>query len=483
MHSVDGLPGDEEPGVSMTAPTHHPVSDRAVVAACAAVVVGVWSSSVLIAGLAACVATLPVRSVRFAMFALILATTGAIRSQHAWSGLTPDELGPFAGWARLIDDPAPYAASTRVILEIEGERYEVWSRGRAQQQRVVTWRGGQWITVSGQRVELRPDRAGRVAWQHVVGEFELDWASDVDPGGPVALASNRVRATIERGSSWIPEPYAALFRGLVIGDDRDQPLDMRDRFRASGLSHLTAVSGQNVSFLLAACGPLLVRLRPASRWAVTSALIAWFVALTRFEPSILRAGTMAGLSATAFATGRERSPVRLLALAVIALVVIDPLLVWSVGFWLSVGATGGVCTIGPLLAVRLHRLGPLALPLGVTLGAQLGVVVPSVLVFGRLPLVSVPANLLAVPVAGFAMLYGIPAALLAGWVPALAPVLMFPALVGTRWVDTVARLGERLEPEPPYVWLGWAVVLVAVAAFALRAGKNRVGHDHATTHR
>ena len=48
---------------------------------------------------------------------------------------------------------------------------------------------------------------------------------------------------------------------------------MIDRFRASGLSHLTAVSGQNVSFLLAAVGPLLVRLRPVSRWMVTLGLI------------------------------------------------------------------------------------------------------------------------------------------------------------------------------------------------------------------
>jgi competence protein ComEC len=465
---VDEHPDDEHPDDEHLDDGHgaerRSASDRAILALAMAIVIGVWSGSVPVAVTGACVATFPVRSVRLVILATILTAAGAIRSEHAWDGLAPDELGPFAGWARLVDDPAPFPSSTRLILEIDGERFEVWSRGRARQQRIATWHGGEWVAVSGQRIELTPERAGRVAWQHVVGEFELDWASDIHPGGPVALASNRVRATIERGSSSIPNPYAALFRGLVIGDDRDQPLDMRDRFRASGLSHLTAVSGQNVSFLLAAFGPLLVRLRPASRWVVTTALIAWFVALTRFEPSILRAGTMAALSATAFATGRERSPLRLLALAVIALVLIDPLLVWSVGFWLSVGATGGVCAIGPRLAARLRRLGPLALPLGITLGAQLGVVVPGVLVFGRLPLVSVPANLLAVPVAGFVMLYGIPAALLAGSVPPLAPVLMFPALVGTKWVDTVARLGERLEPEPPWVWLGWACVLAAIAA-------------------
>jgi competence protein ComEC len=160
---------------------------------------------------------------------------------------------------------------------------------------------------------------------------------------------------------------------LVIGDDREQPRDMIDRFRASGLSHLTAVSGQNVAFVLAAFGPLLVRLRPWPRWALTVVVIAWFVVITRFEPSILRAGVMAGLAATAFATGRERSTLRILAVAVTALLLVDPLLAWSVGFWLSVGATAGVCTVGPWLASRLVRARTAGSSVGITLGAQVGV--------------------------------------------------------------------------------------------------------------
>ncbi|HSL74645.1 MAG TPA: ComEC/Rec2 family competence protein [Ilumatobacteraceae bacterium] len=403
---------------------------------------------------------------------------GAVRSQHSWAALTPDVLGPFSGWVRVVDDPQPYASSTRVIVEVDGERFEVWARGRAQQLRVMQWRGGEWILVEGERVGLDAERAHRVAWQHVVGRFDLEWASDVDPGGAVARASNRVRGTIERAARFVPEPYGSLYRGLVIGDDREQPRDMIDRFRASGLSHLTAVSGQNVAFVLAAFGPLLVRLRPWPRWALTVTVIAWFVVITRFEPSILRAGVMAALAATAFATGRERSTLRILAVAVTVLLLIDPLLAWSVGFWLSVGATAGVCTVGPWLASRFAGLGLLALPLGITLGAQLGVVVPSVMVFGRLPLVSVVANVLAVPVAGFVMLYGLPAGLLAGTigdaVPWLGSAVMLPARVGTRWVDTIAILGARLEPAPPWNWLGWiGVVAVVLAWLVVGRFRNR----------
>ena len=450
----------------------HVVSDAAIVTLAVVTSIGVWTGDALVAVVCAVGAGCWIRparraGVRWLVLAILVAVAAGVNSQRSWADLAPDRLGTFEGWARLVDDPQPYASSTRAILEIDGERFEMWARGRAQQRRVMRWRGGERVLVHGERRHLDDARAHRVAWQHVVGTFDLDWASDVDPGGPLARASNRVRSAIERASMFVPAPDGALYRGLVIGDDREQPRDMVQRFRASGLSHLTAVSGQNVAFVLAACGPLLVRLRPWPRWAATVAVIAWFVVITRFEPSILRAGVMAGLSSAAFVTGRERTPIRLLALAVTGLLLVDPLLLWSVGFWLSVGATAGVCVVGPLLADRLRMFGPIAQPLGITLGAQVGVVVPSVLVFGRLPLVSVVANLLAVPVAGFVMLYGLPAGLLVGALPVLGPVVMFPARLGTRWVDTVAMLGTRLEPEPPWSWIGWLGIVVAVAVLQL----------------
>jgi competence protein ComEC len=443
-----------------------------VVTGVISVVIAVWSASWLIGVCAGLVAGLLIRPRLLVLLVVLLASIGAIRSAHSWAGLSPDHLGEFDGWAQIVDDPQPYRSSTRVILKIEGERFEVWSRGGAQQLRVQSWRGGQLVDVQGSRRKLDDERAGRVAWQHVVGEFELEWAGDIDPGSAIARASNRVRAAIERAAAVLPEPYGALFRGLVVGDDRDQPREMIERFRASGLSHLTAVSGQNVSFVLAACGPLLSRLRPWPRWAATLALIAWFVVLTRVEPSIVRAGVMAGLSATAYLTGRDRAPVRILAVAVAGLVIVDPLLVWSIGFWLSVGATFGVIIVGPWLARRLVALGPLALPTGITLGAQVGVLIPSVLVFGRLPLVSVPANLLAVPAAGAVMLYGMPAGLLAGWMPAIAPIVMLPARFGTRWVDTVAILGAHLEPDPRWSVAGWLSIAMVTGIFAVRTARR-----------
>src|SRR5262249_9589758 len=147
---------------------------------------------------------------------------------------------------------------------------------------------------------------------------------------------------------------------------------------------------------------------------------------TRFEPSVLRACVMAALAAFAIVLARPASTIRLLALAVTGLVLVDPLLVWSVGWWLSVGATAGIAGLAAPLAAGLPGPRALAEALAVTIAAQIGVAPVSVSVFGGLPVASIPANLLAVPVAGPLMVWGLPAGILAGLVPAAAPALHLP---------------------------------------------------------
>ena len=93
-------------------------------------------------------------------------------------GLAPDELGRYVGWVTVAADPDPSFDATRVLLRIDGERFELWVRGRAARLRVETWQQGDLVWVEGTRRPLDPQRAGRVAWQHVVGEFDHDVLGD-----------------------------------------------------------------------------------------------------------------------------------------------------------------------------------------------------------------------------------------------------------------------------------------------------------------
>ena len=204
-------------------------ADRTVVVLVAVVVVANLASGSIASGIVVALAATPFAgrgsSERrgFAVVALTLVTLGASGPNTPGARLAPATWDPSAGWVRLVDDPQPTGRGTRVIFEIDGERFETVVARACPEQRIGNWNGGDWVLIAGDRGVLEPDRARRVAWQHVVGEFEVDWASDVEPAAPSRRASNRVRATIERGASAIPDDDGALFRGLVVGDDRDQP--------------------------------------------------------------------------------------------------------------------------------------------------------------------------------------------------------------------------------------------------------------------
>ena len=196
-----------------------------------------------------------------------------------------------------------------------------------------------------------------------------------------------------------------------------------------------------MAFVLVLASPLTNRLRLGGRWAVTLGIIGAFGVLTRFEPSVLRASAMAALAVTAALAGRPAGTLRVLALAVSGLVLVDPLLVVSVGFQLSVAASLGIAVLGPRIVEHVPGPAWWRDALGVTLAAQLGVAPVLVPRFGGMPVVSIVANVLAVPVAGLVTTWGLPAGVLAGLGgPVVARVVHLPTRLLIGWVAGVARV-------------------------------------------
>lgn len=426
---------------------------------------GVWLRQPALAAVSVAVGVVA-RRVDLAVCGAVLMLLGAVLGDRAWHEVEPDRLGPYRGWATVAEDPRRLGSGLRVVLEIEGERFDSFVFGSARR-RLERREAGDRVAIVGVREELSGRFPRRAQVRHVVGELEVERVWSWSEGVPLARATNRLRGQLRQGAvAVMTADDAALFTGLVIGDDSRQPADMVADFRAAGLTHLTAVSGQNVALVLALLGPWLRRLRTWWRLGATLAVIGWFAVITRLEPSVLRASGMAALAALAFALGRDRSTVRILFLTIAVLVGIDPLLVWSVGFWLSVGATVGVVVIAPLLQPRLAGPRWWSNALAVTLGAQFGVLLPSWLVFERMPVLGIPANLLAVPVAGLVMLYGMPAALAASLLPPpVAVVVMAPATLGTKWVANVAEHAAAIRPTgaaTAALWLAQLAGLVAL---------------------
>jgi competence protein ComEC len=218
-------------------------------------------------------------------------------------------------------------------------------------------------------------------------------------GLPGLVDALRRRAEVGVQAGLGPES-AALARGVVLGQDEQISQRTSDDFKASGLAHLLAVSGQNVTLLAVLALPLLgaLGLRRVARLAGVIALIAIYVPLTGAGPSIMRAGAMGVAGAVAALAGRPASRWYALLLAAAFTLVMDPRAWLDPGWQLSFAAVIGILALAPRLTAALGRLPqPLPPALAVTIAATLATAPLMAYQFERLSLVSLLANLLALP--------------------------------------------------------------------------------------
>ena len=313
--------------------------------------------------------------------------------------------------------------------------------------------------------------ATRMRWRHAVGEFRIDDIVAVArPDNAWNAVANAGRRTVLRGSAVLPSTPRALLSGFLLGDTRAIPDDLVVAFRDAGLSHLLAVSGANVAFALAVVEPALRRLRRGSRLVGGIGVLVLFGTMTRWEPSVLRASVMAGLVMLARLLGRPADARRVLVLAMFGLLVADPFLLHSIGFLLSCGACAGIVIGAQPIAARLPGPAWIREALGVTTAAQIGVAPLLVATFGTLPLIALPANLLAAPFVGPLTVWGIVASLAGGVLgPGPSWWLELPTLSMLRGVEFLARSAATV----PLAIDGRGAILLCVGC-AVMVGVTRV---------
>ncbi|HET9677728.1 MAG TPA: ComEC/Rec2 family competence protein [Solirubrobacterales bacterium] len=242
----------------------------------------------------------------------------------------------------------------------------------------------------------------------------------------VALAlanSGQIRGRASAGlGQGMPPREAELARGFVLGEDERIDERTKEDFRRSGLSHLLAVSGENITLLALLAMPLLgalgIPLRERLIWVL--GLIAVYVPVAGAGPSIQRAGVMGAIGLLATLGGRRASRLYALTLAVVVTLTIDPGVAGDVGWQLSFAAVLGILLLArPLrraIAVRLGN-GPwrraLAEGLAVTIAATLATAPLIAFHFETLSTTTLLANVLAMPAVAPAMWLGMCSAALA----------------------------------------------------------------------
>jgi competence protein ComEC len=291
-------------------------------------------------------------------------------------------------------------------------------------------------------------------------------------------AAGRLRAGLQQACVPLPDEPGGLLPGLVVGDVSQLAPTVTEDFRATGLTHLTAVSGANVAIivglvLLVARG---VRAGPRTAAVACGLALVGFVILARPSPSVVRAGAMGAIGLLALASGRSRAAVPALGAAVTVLVIYDPELAGHAGFALSVLATGGLLLLAPRWrdALRARGVPPgVAEAVAVPAAAQVACGPVVAAISGTVSAVAVPANLLVVPAIAPATVLGVAAAAVSPAWPAAAELLAWCGAWPARWLVTVARYGAAV-PAGTLPWpdgVAGGLLLAALTTGALAAGR------------
>ena len=275
----------------------------------------------------------------------------------------------------------------------------------------------------------------------------------------------------------LPEPHGALLSAILVGMRSRLPGDLRADFLDSGLIHVVAISGFNITLVALAVRRMAGWL--IGRYSVLLAMLALplYAALAGGEPSVVRATLMGELILLAWLLGRDTDALTALAAAAVAIVLVDPAALSDVGFQLSFAGTLGLVLIAPGLAewlttrARVPRLA--AEPLAVTATASLMVTPIIAHTFERLQLAAIPANLLALAAPVWIMATGAPVAVWAavGW--PFGEVLAWAAWLPLEYLIRAARLAAALPgasvPIPGF-GLGHAAAVYAAIALLVALG-------------
>lgn len=286
----------------------------------------------------------------------------------------------------------------------------------------------------------------------------------------------------------IPEPGASLASGLITGGKQGLGTTLLDAFIVAGLVHIVVLSGYNVMIVAEGVLRTFAFLPRRLSAILAGVVIALFVLAAGAGAASIRAGLMAGLGLVARATGRTYAVVRALLVVAVIMLLMNPLLLaFDPGFQLSFIATLGLILLAPIIELRLTAIRSLFWRdlLAATLAAQIAVLPLLLYQTGLFSLVSLPANLLVLPLVPLAMLLSALAGVIGVILPGIAPLLGLPAHLVLSFIISLAEFASGLSvasvsvPQFPffvtvlsYIGLGYVIAKMPAKPEASRAFRH-----------
>lgn len=242
------------------------------------------------------------------------------------------------------------------------------------------------------------------------GEMEIKKCDKINPR---IIAGRIQNAAVQTGESYMYGDALGLYGAIAFGDKRYMSSSLKRTLTAAGLSHIAAVSGMHLSIVAVIIMFLIFKLIGRGRIGYSAAIMAVlaFTLLTGAGNSVVRACIMSIIYLAAQMIYRDADPLSSLSAAVAAMLLFNPMVIYSAGFQLSVLSTLGILLFMPVWEERLPSLPrPLKAVVEIVLvstAAQLGVFPVLIWQFNSFPTYFILSNLAVVPVLTIAMPLGL----------------------------------------------------------------------------
>lgn len=246
----------------------------------------------------------------------------------------------------------------------------------------------------------------------------------------------------------IPEPMASFEAGLLTGSRKGIPDDLMVNFNLTGLTHIIAISGYNISLIIFLISSVFTKQPRNVKVPIIIGIIIVFTLFVGASAAVVRASIMGIISMFALWFGRQSQVLNALLLSAFVMTLFNPLtLIYDVGFQLSFLATLGLILTGNHI-VKLFKFVPEVLGLreafAMTFSAQIFALPVILYNFKRFSLISPVANVLVVPFIPFAMFFGFIAVICGYFSLGLGFILIFPAWLSLKYIvfvtDVLANL-------------------------------------------
>ena len=271
---------------------------------------------------------------------------------------------------------------------------------------------------------------------------------------------------------YLPEPQSSLLIGVLLGSERAFSNDFEESLRISGTTHIIAASGYNITILILAIGKILGFINKKWRLILSLIIIWLYCILSGLGASILRATMMGTITIFALLSGNVRNTHILIPSGVFLLILLNPKILFDIGFQLSILATLGLIYLLPSIeeflkkALNIKRINSfLEENLFGTISCTLSTLPIAITIFNKVSLVSVFANILVLPLTESTMLYGTLALLISFIFSNLAKFVFSIPYIQLKLFETIVEYFGGIKwgyVDVNSKWVGIAIGIILI---------------------